>query len=599
MAKFDPIRNFPFWCHKIIPLVYDDSLSYYEFLCKVMQKLNEAIDLLNAHSEEIEKFETDLMALFEAFREEIRQKITDFESMFVEEYDPTVLYSEGDIRSKEGKLYRALTDTTGEFNPEDWLEIIFATDFGEWRKSLNERVIQFMLDVTTKLDSWTSSIASTYDEDTNYSTGDIISHEDLLYIANKNTSGTFDPNDWDNIVLVNWLRDVIRRYDQAIDSVTEIADDCEKRKVAITSAHIYERKQLLRTHTDASATGFIPFEYNLGPETRVTVYVLTLVNANEQIVNAFKSSVDRISIGSAPVFNDVYDKELYWAGNSAYAAFPAYSGTNLVASLHFDNTLSAGIQYKVMKYSVDGLQGGSLPNATHEGLGYVNANDVLMYFKSLIANHTSAINNLQIQDNILSQSLLDIRDTSAKRYLPENGDVNVDTWTGGMDTILSDAYYYHQITPTMWSVGNYVCVTLSECNKALCLGVGTTPTEAFNNQYALREIVTRYGRAVYVPTALIQPTEGQNIYVFSQASDVDPSIGISGNAFISINRANINGTPNGYFSDLPLGIVADWLDGRVSANETQLGGFSLRKVTQSEYDALVTKDPNTWYAIVG
>ena len=41
----DPL--FPVWCHKILPLVYDESLSYYEKLCKILQKLNEAINSQN------------------------------------------------------------------------------------------------------------------------------------------------------------------------------------------------------------------------------------------------------------------------------------------------------------------------------------------------------------------------------------------------------------------------------------------------------------------------------------------------------------------------------------------------------------------------
>lgn len=36
-----------FWCQKVLPLVYDDSLSYYEVLCKVAQKLNETIEFVN------------------------------------------------------------------------------------------------------------------------------------------------------------------------------------------------------------------------------------------------------------------------------------------------------------------------------------------------------------------------------------------------------------------------------------------------------------------------------------------------------------------------------------------------------------------------
>ena len=39
----DTFSTFYFWCQKVLPLVYDESLSYYEVLCKVVAKLNELI----------------------------------------------------------------------------------------------------------------------------------------------------------------------------------------------------------------------------------------------------------------------------------------------------------------------------------------------------------------------------------------------------------------------------------------------------------------------------------------------------------------------------------------------------------------------------
>jgi hypothetical protein len=36
--------HFRFWCQKVLPLVYDDSLSYYEVLGKVVKYLNDIID---------------------------------------------------------------------------------------------------------------------------------------------------------------------------------------------------------------------------------------------------------------------------------------------------------------------------------------------------------------------------------------------------------------------------------------------------------------------------------------------------------------------------------------------------------------------------
>lgn len=41
------IKPFRFWCQKILPLVYDESLSYYELLCKVVDYLNSVISNCN------------------------------------------------------------------------------------------------------------------------------------------------------------------------------------------------------------------------------------------------------------------------------------------------------------------------------------------------------------------------------------------------------------------------------------------------------------------------------------------------------------------------------------------------------------------------
>ena len=43
----NPINKLRFWCHKVIPLVYDEALSYYEVLCKVAKKINELITDVN------------------------------------------------------------------------------------------------------------------------------------------------------------------------------------------------------------------------------------------------------------------------------------------------------------------------------------------------------------------------------------------------------------------------------------------------------------------------------------------------------------------------------------------------------------------------
>ena len=48
------IKKFRFWCQKVLPLVYDNSLSYYEVLCKVVKYLNGLIDDVNKIPEYID-----------------------------------------------------------------------------------------------------------------------------------------------------------------------------------------------------------------------------------------------------------------------------------------------------------------------------------------------------------------------------------------------------------------------------------------------------------------------------------------------------------------------------------------------------------------
>ena len=55
MSNLPPMRPLKFWTQKIIPLIYDDSLSYLEMLGKVKSKLNELINYYNTLKDEIPK----------------------------------------------------------------------------------------------------------------------------------------------------------------------------------------------------------------------------------------------------------------------------------------------------------------------------------------------------------------------------------------------------------------------------------------------------------------------------------------------------------------------------------------------------------------
>ena len=56
------LEPFKFWCQKVLPNVYDDSLSYYQYLCKLNEYLNEVIGQINTLTDNMEDYEADLTA---------------------------------------------------------------------------------------------------------------------------------------------------------------------------------------------------------------------------------------------------------------------------------------------------------------------------------------------------------------------------------------------------------------------------------------------------------------------------------------------------------------------------------------------------------
>lgn len=68
------IDNIKYWCNKILPLVYDDSLSYYEVLCKTSAKLNEVITSTNGLLDAWDTYKNDIDAAFGAYTAKLDMK---------------------------------------------------------------------------------------------------------------------------------------------------------------------------------------------------------------------------------------------------------------------------------------------------------------------------------------------------------------------------------------------------------------------------------------------------------------------------------------------------------------------------------------------
>lgn len=66
------MQHFRFWCQKVLPLVYDDALSYYEIVCKVVTYINKLIDQDQEIIDQLNKFQASVNNEFIDIRKEIQ-----------------------------------------------------------------------------------------------------------------------------------------------------------------------------------------------------------------------------------------------------------------------------------------------------------------------------------------------------------------------------------------------------------------------------------------------------------------------------------------------------------------------------------------------
>lgn len=53
---YTELKSFKFWCQKVLPLVYDESLSYYEVLCKLVEYINTIIQNQDYFNEQLKEY---------------------------------------------------------------------------------------------------------------------------------------------------------------------------------------------------------------------------------------------------------------------------------------------------------------------------------------------------------------------------------------------------------------------------------------------------------------------------------------------------------------------------------------------------------------
>ena len=107
-----PLNHFRFWCQKVLPLVYDDSLSYYEVLCKVVNYINNLIDTNNQIIEYVDELKAELKVV----QDWIDNFDTSYAESIIREYLATMIF----VRISDAGYFVY-------YIPESWDDITFNT----------------------------------------------------------------------------------------------------------------------------------------------------------------------------------------------------------------------------------------------------------------------------------------------------------------------------------------------------------------------------------------------------------------------------------------------------------------------------------------
>lgn len=87
-ANYKDLTEFRFWCFKVLPLVYDDELSYYEVICKCVEYINNLIENDKAISNDVEQLKQEMKKV----QEWINNYDTSFAESIIREYLATMIF---------------------------------------------------------------------------------------------------------------------------------------------------------------------------------------------------------------------------------------------------------------------------------------------------------------------------------------------------------------------------------------------------------------------------------------------------------------------------------------------------------------------------
>lgn len=173
-ADFDPVmkpyKNIPymrFWCQKVLPAVYDQSLSYYEALCRMGALLNKMVEQLEDMQDNIDALHEAFLKLQAWVNAEIERFETDMENRFnefkQEIYDLFQQYKEDADTYINQQLEKYKTETTNWLSQkfEDFktqANTYIDNLFENYKTETNQIFNQWKTDFTNQYNQWKQEV---------------------------------------------------------------------------------------------------------------------------------------------------------------------------------------------------------------------------------------------------------------------------------------------------------------------------------------------------------------------------------------------------------------------------------------------------------
>lgn len=148
------IDNIKYWCNKILPLVYDDSLSYYEVLCKTSAKLNDVITSTNGLLAAWDTYKNDIDKAFGDYTAGLDKKFDDLSDKMSADFFRYKDIVNSEIKSEFAEQERRLKAQDDKISAQDTQITAISDKVNTFIAEYNQTIAQIPDMVVNAINAW-------------------------------------------------------------------------------------------------------------------------------------------------------------------------------------------------------------------------------------------------------------------------------------------------------------------------------------------------------------------------------------------------------------------------------------------------------------